>query len=426
MATRVPQRRAGAGRRPSRPPAAWRIAVVTNFDQLIWQRVLDGVYQRASRTPGVTLKSFDDEAQDFRRTVLPQLQAWRPQGLIIRTPVVERLKLLRRTFPGIPMVSTVALPEGLADVFIALDPFDLFTVTRHFFHKCGLAHVCLFTNALEDVAARLVARFRQTVPDGHELICPWDVFHDATPAGRRRRDRMIAKGLRSLPKPVGIVSGDTEVGELLLESCRSLGLRVPDDVQIIVVDQEDRCLACNPHLSSIELPLRRIGRVAVDTMLQLLRGTQPAPPPAIRVGGSRVVARGTTRPLSVGSSAAADAIDLMRTHATKGVTAGEVVERMSVSRATLYRTFAATTGTTPGRHLRQLRLEDACRLLRETDDTVTAIAEGCGFTNTSAFLNFFRRGLGTTPTAYRSTSRSAARVGKPTRAPRRTRRRGRS
>jgi len=37
--------------------------------------------------------------------------------------------------------------------------------------------------------------------------------------------------------------------------------------------------------------------------------------------------------------------------------------------------FCAVTGTTPAKHRRQLRLQEACRLLRETDDTVTTVAK---------------------------------------------------
>lgn len=413
MAAQDAIRRASGGARGGRPTkptvSPCRIAVVTHFDRQLAQQCLAGVYRRASRSPGVVIETFDDLATDFAGKELPRLLAWQPHGLIVRMHDAKRLGLVRRKLPGLPCVATAALPRDLVDAVVVGSACESFIAARNCYRKCGIEHVALFTVAADHAMKSIRSTFHEVVPGGLEVICPWDVFEDSTRAGARRRHEIVAKGLRALPKPVGIIAAETEAAAFLLTTCQTLGLKVPDEVQIIGVDQEDRCLACYPHLSSIEVPSGRIGQVAVDTVLRLIRGEQPAPPPVIRVSGSRVVARGTTRSLSVGSTVAKDAIDLMRSDVTKGLTASDLAKRVSVGRATLYRTFAATTGTTPARHLRQLRLQEACRLLRETDEPVAAIAEMCGFSSIEAFLNFFRRGLSTTPTLYRNANRAAAR-----------------
>jgi AraC-like DNA-binding protein len=79
----------------------------------------------------------------------------------------------------------------------------------------------------------------------------------------------------------------------------------------------------------------------------------------------------------------------------------EMARRSGVARATLYRHFIAATGQAPARHLRQKRLEEACRMLRDSDATVTAIAKDCGFSSVFAFAKCFRREIGQNPTAYR-------------------------
>ena len=66
-----------------------------------------------------------------------------------------------------------------------------------------------------------------------------------------------------------------------------------------------------------------------------------------------------------------------------------------------YRQFQDATGRTPAAYLRVLRLEEARRLLTETDATIAAIAERCGFSSANYFALFFKRETGLTPTAWR-------------------------
>jgi AraC-like DNA-binding protein len=65
------------------------------------------------------------------------------------------------------------------------------------------------------------------------------------------------------------------------------------------------------------------------------------------------------------------------------------------------RTFRRAFGTTPHRHLLRLRIETACRRLRESDESIAAIAAGCGFADHAHFTRTFRRVMGMAPTHYR-------------------------
>jgi AraC-like DNA-binding protein len=54
--------------------------------------------------------------------------------------------------------------------------------------------------------------------------------------------------------------------------------------------------------------------------------------------------------------------------------------------------------------LRRRRLNEACRLLTETNATMTAIAQRCGFGSANYFAQVFRREVGQTPSDYRQAS----------------------
>lgn len=68
---------------------------------------------------------------------------------------------------------------------------------------------------------------------------------------------------------------------------------------------------------------------------------------------------------------------------------------------TLSRLFRAETGMTFPQWRTQLRLQHALALLAR-GEAVTAVAVACGFATPSAFIESFRRALGTTPGRYRA------------------------
>ncbi|GAB3821972.1 AraC family transcriptional regulator [Kribbella italica] len=79
---------------------------------------------------------------------------------------------------------------------------------------------------------------------------------------------------------------------------------------------------------------------------------------------------------------------------------------LGVSRATLTRRFASTTGQAPGAYLTQWRMDLAARRLRDTDDTLDAIARSIGYTTPYAFSRAFTRSKGQSPGRYRVTARA--------------------
>jgi AraC-like DNA-binding protein len=74
---------------------------------------------------------------------------------------------------------------------------------------------------------------------------------------------------------------------------------------------------------------------------------------------------------------------------------------LGISASHLRARFRASCGVSIGRHLRRLRLEKACGLLRLSQSRVTEIAEACGFSSIYSFSRAFRSAYGVPPMAYR-------------------------
>lgn len=78
-----------------------------------------------------------------------------------------------------------------------------------------------------------------------------------------------------------------------------------------------------------------------------------------------------------------------------------VAERCGVSVVYFSRAFRRTTNETPHRWLMRRRLEKACVLLINTDETIADIALSCGFSDQSHLTRTFSLFMGTTPACWR-------------------------
>jgi len=83
------------------------------------------------------------------------------------------------------------------------------------------------------------------------------------------------------------------------------------------------------------------------------------------------------------------------------LTLGEVADFFYVSKSFLSRVFQELTGQQFSVYLRSVRMEQACRLLRETDMTVEQIVEKCGLRDVHSFYRVFGEHMQMTPNAYR-------------------------
>jgi AraC family transcriptional regulator len=65
------------------------------------------------------------------------------------------------------------------------------------------------------------------------------------------------------------------------------------------------------------------------------------------------------------------------------------------------RLFKTALGVPPSQHQIKLRIEKACRLLRETEMTIITVANEVGYSNPSHFSQIFRKNTGLSPSDYR-------------------------
>jgi len=78
-----------------------------------------------------------------------------------------------------------------------------------------------------------------------------------------------------------------------------------------------------------------------------------------------------------------------------------------VSSKTFHTHFKAATGQTPGEAILSRQLEEAQRMLAQTELSITLVAERSGFGSSSDFSRRFRLLEGKSPTEYRQEARKS-------------------
>lgn len=77
-----------------------------------------------------------------------------------------------------------------------------------------------------------------------------------------------------------------------------------------------------------------------------------------------------------------------------------LAEKVNMSRSTLTRKLKAITGLTPLEYIRRVKMQHACRMLKDTSTTVNEVALALGYYNRKYFTSCFKEEYGITPSEY--------------------------
>ncbi|MBR5123679.1 MAG: helix-turn-helix domain-containing protein [Clostridia bacterium] len=92
---------------------------------------------------------------------------------------------------------------------------------------------------------------------------------------------------------------------------------------------------------------------------------------------------------------------VMENFSDQDLTLESIASSLYISKSYLCRIFRRVTGEAFADYLRRVRLEQACRLLKETDLTCEQIVYACGLRDIPTFYRTFKERMGMTPNAYR-------------------------
>lgn len=251
--------------------------------------------EKALREEGyyALLMVLEDEPHEGVSRLTPEMFAKRVDGILwLNVPVSdEELALLRRL--ALPMVC-VGAPIADAGTVMIDDRQAARLAAEHLIHlgHHRIAFVGTATRSLAHMgtpAARADSFRTQMARAGLEVREDWILDVDWTADAAAEA---IIPVLSGRPRPTAVLAASDEMAIGVLGAARRLGLRVPEDLSVIGID--DHTFAHAIDLSTVRQDVPAQGRAAVALLLAALDRQKKT---AARVEmGTALVVRGTTAP----------------------------------------------------------------------------------------------------------------------------------
>ncbi|MGZ8557193.1 MAG: DNA-binding transcriptional regulator [Chitinophagaceae bacterium] len=211
----------------------------------------------------------------------------------------------------------------------------------------------------------------------------------------------LSRWLKSLPKPIALMTCDDNQGLHITEASRHAGIRIPEDVAVLGVDNDESiCFLSDPPLSSISLDVEKGGYEAARLMQQMVTDGKKSFY-NITVKPTHVNTRSSTDIYSTNDNHIVSALKYIHLNIDKNLKVDQVLKEVPLSRRSLEKRFIQTTGYPVYKYIFNLRIEKFIEKLLETDMTIIEIAQELGLIDTRNIARQFKQIKGLTPLEYR-------------------------
>ena len=215
----------------------------------------------------------------------------------------------------------------------------------------------------------------------------------------RRWKRNLVKWIAGLPRKCAVFAVNDVVSGLVRNACREVGKKIPADLTLIGVDNEESiCESSAQRLSSIQIDFERAGYRAAMLVDDLIAGRGEK---IKTFGPLMTVRRESTRGFGRREPRMLAAIDLIRKESCSGLRASEVVKLFKGSRRLVDLRFRETFGHSILDEIQNVRFEKVFFLLSQTETELGAIAGLCGFKSEITLREQFRLRTGMSMSAWR-------------------------
>lgn len=192
----------------------------------------------------------------------------------------------------------------------------------------------------------------------------------------------------------------------VVDVAHSLGLRVPEQVAVIGVDNDELLCEASPvPLSSVAVDAVRIGFEAARMLDAWLAGQRPQLTQPLLIPPLGVVTRQSSDASAIEDALVAQAVAWLQNHLRQPINIERLLDDLPVSRRQLELRFRLALGRTPAAELRRLRIERIKTLIDSTDLPFARIADEVGLASPAVLSQIFSREVGLTPSQYRQRAR---------------------
>lgn len=379
-----------------------RIALVYDVELAFSRKVMSGVAAYLQEAPVHSVYISENAFADRR---IADLRAWGGDGIIadFNTPAVAQAVVRS----GIPAVAFGCgegwyIPEAKIPSFFSNNAVIARLTVDHLIDR-GIRHFayCGYSLTLSHrwSKERQDAFMRLVEQRGYD--CKAYNSGQTTDRNWAATERALATWLRALPKPVGVLAANDQRARQVLEACRAAGLRVPQEIKVIGVDNDELvCQLSSPLLTSVEQGTRRIGYEAASLLDKIMEGKSVRRLRYV-VDPVGIVTRQSTDLRAIDDPLVAKAMALIQKNAIRGLRVAEIASQLAVSRSGLEAHFRVAVGCSVRSAMRQVQLDEAKRLVTDTSMALKEIAASTGFRSVQHMTTLFRQAFGSPPAKHR-------------------------
>lgn len=205
---------------------------------------------------------------------------------------------------GVPVVYAMTQSTSAEDLSITPDDLQGGALAVGHLIGTGRRYVAHVTGPERFQAARLRAQgaLAQLEADGGSLVGGQVFYGEWTEQWGRQAAAMLLDLVSRGAELDAVFCGNDQIARGMLDIFREAGVAVPDDVAVMGFDNwEIIAAASRPPLTTVDMDLREVGRLAAESLLEAIAGNRDR---GVRTNPCRLVIRDSTGPgRGIGSSA---------------------------------------------------------------------------------------------------------------------------
>lgn len=269
--------------------------IVPEITHYYFSSVLTGIEERATERGYRVMISMSKESYEREVQLCQMFEAHQVCGVIVsqtkETNTYEHFKSLLNK--GITLVFFDRICTGVDASLVVVDDYmGAFNAVKHLI-ETGCKRIAFYGMKGNAVIGKnryngyRDALLKTGLKPNDDLIFACDNRKDAetiTPDILRKEHH---------PDAFFCVNDDTAVG--VMYTAKRMGFRVPDDISVCGFTNDNRAMACDPQLTTVEQRGVEVGREAANILIDKVEGVIPMEKVEKRVVRTRLVVRGSSR-----------------------------------------------------------------------------------------------------------------------------------
>lgn len=216
---------------------------------------------------------------------------------------------------------------------------------------------------------------------GDLVIVPSGCLHRTTYNGKGVHERIVISFRNEVTDWI-----NNQIGPELLDNCMKPGvINIPDKRRDYVTSLLDKLMFENDTPDSLSPAFIKVG--LIELLLFIIR--------------CKNYEENVIKEIDVDNKIIQEVATYIYEHFADNLSLENVADKFNLSRSYLSKKFKTATGFGFKEYIINVRIQNACRLLLESNKSITDIAFECGFNDSNYFGDAFRKAKGVSPHKYR-------------------------